>query len=501
VNLLFIARHFTYFRNFDSAIAQLAERGHRVHLAADRDEAQGGVALVEALAAKYPNVTVGETPIRAWGRYTRVARALRLGLDFLRYSDPRYESMPKLRQRAYDRTPVFVLALRWLPFRRALTRALELVEEAVPAQPGVDEFLREHAADALLITPLIELGSPQLDYVRAARRLGIPSALCVWSWDHLSSKALIRVPPDAVIVWNEMQRDEAARFHGLDPSRVIVTGAQCFDRWFNRAPSRTRQEFCRRAGLPDDEPFLLYVCSALFRGSPSEAAFVREWVRAIRESADPALRRMNILVRPHPQRLEEWRGEPLGDAVLWGSNPVTEDGRGDYFDSLYHSAAVIGLNTSALVEAAIVDRPVYSILLPQFRDNQEGTFHFHHLLTVGDGFLHTSRTLDEHVAQLGDLVRRGPSRANRPFVERFIRPFGVGAPATPRFVAAVERLGQQMVRERSPRWCAVLLRPVVYALVVAGRLPLVERMFWNPAKFRSLHADPAQRDRAGAAAV
>src|SRR6185436_12895826 len=196
---------------------------------------------------------------------------------------------------------------------------LEAIEIAVPRQRGVDEFLIEQQPDVLLVTPLIELGSPQLDYVRAARERGIRSALCVWSWDHLSSKALIRVLPDAVIVWNEIQKDEASRFHGIASERVLVTGAQCFDRWFDRQPSRTRAAFCRRAGLPDDGPFVLYVCSALFRGSPSEAAFVREWIRAIRSSADPALRHMNILVRPHPQRLEEWTGEPLAGAVVWGS--------------------------------------------------------------------------------------------------------------------------------------------------------------------------------------
>ena len=42
MKVLFIARHFTYFRNFESVIAELAERGHQVHLAADREEALGG---------------------------------------------------------------------------------------------------------------------------------------------------------------------------------------------------------------------------------------------------------------------------------------------------------------------------------------------------------------------------------------------------------------------------------------------------------------------------
>ncbi len=411
--------------------------------------------------------------------------------------------MPRLRQRARDRTPLFVLALARLPFRRAIVRLLERIEEAVPPQPGVDDFIREQRPDLLAITPLIELGSPQLDYIRAARRLGIRSALCVWSWDHLSSKALIRIPPDAVLVWNEVQRDEAERFHGLSRDRVIVTGAQCFDRWFDRQPARPRDEFCRRAGLPDAAPFVLYVCSALFRGSPSEAEFVRQWVSAIRGSADPALRRMHILVRPHPQRLGEWRDAAAlpGDAVVWGSNPVDDAGRADYFDSLYHSAAVVGINTSALVEAAVVDRPVYSILLPEFRDNQEGTFHFHHLLTVGDGFLNIARSIDGHVAQLGALAAGGPTRPNRPFVERFIRPHGAGVAATPLFAEAVEQLAAGAGhRAATPSASALWLRPLVYALVIAGRLPLLERIFWNPAKFTAQAAGAAD-DRLDAPAL
>lgn len=488
MRVLFIARHFTYFRNFDSVIEALAERGHAVHLAADREDALGGRKLVEGLAARHSSVTVGYTPIRDWGRYRRVASALRLGLDYLRYSDPRFAAMPKIRKRAYDRTPVCILALARLPLRGLLSKALARLEEAVPRQAGVDDFVKAHRPDLMLITPLIELGSPQVDYVRSTRRLGIRSTLCVWSWDHLSSKALMRVCPDAVLVWNDTQKDEAAQFHGVTAERVFVTGAQCFDRWFDRAPSRSRAELCRRAGLPDDRPFILYVCSALFRGSPSEAAFVRQWVQAIRTSSEVRLRGMNILVRPHPQRLDEWQGsEPLADATRWGSNPIDDESRADYFDSMYYSAGVVGLNTSALVEAAIVDRPVFTILAPEFHENQEGTFHFHHLMTVGDGFLNTARTLTEHVQQLAALATGVATRPNRPFVERFIRPRGSATPATQVFVETIESLVSE--RAPAPRPTALwvfLLRPVVYALVLAGRLPLLERMYWNRAKFRQL---------------
>ena len=43
--------------------------------------------------------------------------------------------------------------------------------------------------------------------------------------------------------------------------------------------------FCRQVGLPADRPFILYVCSALFRGSPVEERFVLDWIRHILQIA------------------------------------------------------------------------------------------------------------------------------------------------------------------------------------------------------------------------
>ena len=464
MNVLFIARHFTYFRNFESVIAALAERGHRVHLAADREEALGGRELVDRLAARYPaQVTVGFTPILQWGRYRRLSSALRLGLDYLRYSDPRYEATPKIRERAYERTPLLRAGARAPAVPRAADpRAGDGSSEAVPRQAGVDEFIAERSADLLLITPLIELGSPQLDYVRAARALGIRSALCVWSWDHLSSKALIRVVPDTVIVWNETQREEAQRFHGIAADRVIVTGAQCFDHWFDRhAVARPRRLLPPRRASPARGRSCSTSarrCSGAARRRPRSCAMGR----GIRQSSDAASAR-HADPRPAAPAAPRRSGRRTllaalsraEDVVLWGSNPVDAESRADYFDSLYHAAAVVGLNTSALVEAAIVDRPVFTILLPEFRENQEGTFHFHHLLTSATAFSTSSRSLDEHVAQLAGLLLGRRRAIEPPFVEHFIRPRGAAVAATPVFADAVETIARAAVAAAArvaPAW-------------------------------------------------
>ena len=145
--------------------------------------------------------------------------------------------------------------------------------------------------------------------------------------------------------------------------------------------------------------------------------------------------------------MKEWERVDLRQwdrVALWGGNPVDADTRNDYFDSLHHSAAVVGVNTSAFIEAAIVGRPVFTVLLPEFRENQEGTIHFHYLLNVAGGLLNASRSLDEHAAQLQELLagrEPDPGRARR-FIEAFVRPQGMAKPSTPLFVEAIEHLAR-----------------------------------------------------------
>lgn len=476
---LFFARHFTYIRNFESVICALAERGHRVHVAAERDEAFGGREMIDRLTGRYPGVTAGWAPERADGWY-RLATKLRLTLDYLRYLEPAYESTPRLRARAEERVPMLLLRALGLPVvrgaaaRRRVARLLAGWERAIPCDPGIRRYIDEQRPDAVLITPLIGVvASPQLDFLYSAQALGIPTALCVWSWDHLSSKALIRTLPDRVLVWNPTQRQEAIELHNVPADRIVVTGAQCFDHWFDRQPGRDRTSFCRRVGLPDDRPFLLWVCSALFRGSPSEASFVAEWIRALRQSVWPALRDVNVLIRPHPSRMKEWEAMDVTQwerVAFWGGNPVDADTRADYFDSLFHSAGVVGLNTSAFIEAAVVGRPVYTVLLPEFHENQEGTIHFHYLLTVAAGLLNASRTLDEHASQLNDLLAgREPDPARgRAFVEAFVRPQGLSRASTPVFVDAVEALARARATAPAASPAAVSAMPSVPVRLLAA---------------------------------
>ena len=211
VKILFIARHFTYIRNFEIGRRGVCRaRARRLPCRRCRRRRSVDARWSIGLPPRFPIASPWPGRRRRATIATRaLAASLRLGLDYLRYSDPRYEATPKIRERARSRTPMTIVALSRLRLpRRDHPRPRPARGGRCLVRKTSTSSLRSSDPIVVLITPLVELGSPQLDYVRAARRLGIPSAFCVGSWDHLSSKALIRVVPDAVIVWNETQRLE-----------------------------------------------------------------------------------------------------------------------------------------------------------------------------------------------------------------------------------------------------------------------------------------------------
>jgi len=484
--------HPGYVRYFAPVLRQLAGRGHRVHIAtvlAEKDP--GDAELVRRLIADLPGISLGPAPGRrpddGWRAVALLVRAL---ADLARYSHPRYAGAPVLRARIRGRFRTIVDAgpRLWPPVRivlravidaasrtrsaasaDALGRALAACERAIPTAPTIDAFLRKQQPDAVVASPVVDFASTLVDPLKSARRLRVPSAIAVASWDNLTGKGLLRVVPDRVLVWNEVQRDEAATMHSIPPERVVVTGAPKFAEWFERTPSRTPAEFAARVGLPW-AGHLLYVCSSPFI-APDEVSFVRDWLERLRV-VHPDL---PVLVRPHPQNAAQWRGVSLADAgptAIWpphGAQPDADEARADFFDSLALSRAVVGVNTSALIEAAIVGKPVLTVLDARFRGTQEGTLHFHYLLHENGGFLHVAPDLDRHLNQLGAALAGDSDRADR-FVDRFVRPLGRDVDPAGAMADALEALAT--VRPEPSRYSRALrlaLTPLAVAAHVLGR--------------------------------
>jgi hypothetical protein len=453
---------------------------------ADQRESMGGLQLIQAIAADWPQrVTWSFAPTLDEWEWRPLTSWVRRGLEYVRFLRPYYDDLPKYRNRARERTSRALVALFKNPVmnrpwpRRLVADALSKVDQAIPPPAALEAAFRECRADVVILASATNPGGPQLDHVKAAMAIGARSIISVWSWDHLSGKTWLRLMPNRILVWNNVQRDEVIQLHGLPAERVTVTGAQCYDQWFGRQPSATREAFFAVHGLDPSQDLLLYVCSVLARPAPEEVPFVREWIQQVRACSDPRLRDANILVRPHPERLHEWEQvdlSGLGRVAVAGRNPVDRESRDEYFDSLYFSRLVMGLLTSAFLEAAVVGRPVFTVMKPEFRLFQMDALHFRYLITLGGGLLHTSDDWAEHITQLGRALddEAGEQERLRRFVEAFVRPGGFERAATPDFADAVE--------------CVLAEAPQTFdrATLVPGRLPAAARLLRRAIAMRGL---------------
>jgi len=452
---------------FLDTIRALIARGHTVSLAVqERHDTR-----VEQLAADLgpPGFSLTPGPTVRTDEWAETAPLLRSLGDCLHYQQPRLHGAQKLQVRTIDKLREELRlrvddrgaadVLRQVPLQQIerLRAILGLAEQHLPTDPLYDAFLREEQPDVLLLSPVVHFGSAQADLVASATRLGIPVGMLLFSWDNLSTKGRLHRRPDWMFVWNDRQRTEAAQLHGFPEDRVVVVGAPRFDGFFSLRRQMSAEQFLSPLGLDPAAPTLLYVCSSPFV-SAGELAFVHKWLRALRASGGAA-RAANVIVRPHPDiallgpdvAVEQFRwpaargmqglvSRPFDDARALVLRTSDRAMRGLY-ECIAHSAAVVGLNTSAELEAAIVGRPVYTVLAGDSdADGQASTLHFHYLLEPTGGFVRSAGGLDEHIAQL-DAEVDSPSggAAIRRFVGEFLRPHGIDRPVSPLLAEAIER--------------------------------------------------------------
>lgn len=488
MKFVFVAKQEKNAAAFLETLRLLIERGHHVTLAIqERDEERDRRVARQIDSDRFSVVPCPSVRTDEWARVAPLVRRLR---DCVQYLKPPFRTsdalqtriVHKLRQEFGIDVPAgrMAAALRLVPEVQLarIESVMKLAEASLPTSPLFDRFIESQRPDVVLISPLIHFGSAQADVAASARRLGIPVWMLLFSWDNLSTKGCMHVEPDLMFVWNEQQRTEAEQLHNFPASRVVVTGAPRFDAFFALRPAMQREEFLEPLGLDPAKPTLLYLCSSRLI-APQELSFVRRWVAAVRAASSAALSDCNILIRPHPDiallpddvslvrhrwpaapHIHAHVARPFEDprAVVLRTSYKDPDG---LYESLAHSTAVVGLNTTAELEAGIVGRPVFTIAAGNDDGSQRPTLHFHYLTRAHGGFVSVASTLAEHVAQVEEVLAAGADPAPiRAFVESFLRPHGIDRAVSPVLADALEEQARSEHRAEPVEPSRTTLEPV-----------------------------------------
>ena len=242
-------------------------------------------------------------------------------------------------------------------------------------------------------------------FIVAARRLDLPIVAHVASWDHTVGKGVIAPFCDAYIVQNTAMRDDLARFHGIGPERVVVSGWPQTDIYARPRPRSEYESLLSSLGLDQSSP-LVVVMGNTPANTPFEDRFVArmvDWWKAA--GAD----RPSLLFRPHP-RDTEWR-ERFRAALETDGIAVQEASYTDFEELatlLQHCDCVVANAGTILLDALVNDRPAVCVLYDEGAPRGES---FAMKNVVGEHYRELAASTAFYRAESFDEVVRGVERA------------------------------------------------------------------------------------------
>lgn len=96
-----------------------------------------------------------------------------------------------------------------------------------------------------------------ISLLNEAKKNKIKTIGMVRSWDNLTSKGLIRVVPNQLIVWNEIIKFEAVKFHNINISNISIIGIPHYDEYKKYDYSNKQIYFKKIGGDPNKKMVLV----------------------------------------------------------------------------------------------------------------------------------------------------------------------------------------------------------------------------------------------------
>lgn len=207
---------------------------------------------------------------------------------------------------------------------------------------------------------------PDSFFLRSAKASGIPTVGMVRSWDNPTTKGVLRIMPDSIMVNSIAIADDMVRFHGYSRKHISVVGLPQFDRWFT-GPVLSREEFYTSIGA-DPSSRLIMFAPAGSGLSDIDWQFLEILKRGFAEDRLPS--NLQILVRNHPAHPADLSRFTTDHHFIIEAHPGTHFGVTGYKDSeispkdnehlmhsVYYSSAIMYIATSLGLDATTFDKP------------------------------------------------------------------------------------------------------------------------------------------------
>ena len=202
----------------------------------------------------------------------------------------------------------------------------------------------------------------------AARRLGIHSAVFIYSWDNLP-RGRMPVYADTYVVWSDhMKRELLGYYPDVIPGRVDIVGTPQFENYFNSSLIVPKERFFGEHGLDIHRPVICFSGSDIT--SPFDPVYLEDLADALlrvpagerpqilfRRSPVDTSDRFDGVLRRHPEIAvsnPRWQRVKNGD---WSQLVPTQEDGTLLVNVVYHSDVVVNVGSTMGMDFAIFDKP------------------------------------------------------------------------------------------------------------------------------------------------
>lgn len=451
MKILFVIRSTEHFHYHKSIIKAFCLKRHKIDILFDKKfSKEASLNRIEAYKKETASDFIYDWAVSGNNPQKNILTYSRDLLSYTRYlKDKDLARLEVFKEDWRIHLPIFVRLFLKLPFAKFLITSapviysLSLMEKIFPADKFVVADILERSPDMVIVSPVNMRGSSaDLEYLKAASKLKIPTALQVFSWDNLTVRGLIHIIPDLVFVWNNFQAQEALKYHSVPEDRIRITGSPVFDGWFSKLkPSCTRGEFCRQNRLDAKRAIITYLGSSR-NIARDERWLVKALLGVLSESGDSQMSAVQIIFRPHPGNFKSYENMDIQNVFVLpkkGAMPDELSALQFFYDTLYYSAVVAGVNTSGTIDAMVSGKPCVGLLVPEYQKTHINTLHLQHLLQ--SNALYLIKDIGEFPKIFRSILDgHDPLCSNREFfVKNFLRPKGIRLSAGDNVMLEIEK--------------------------------------------------------------
>lgn len=248
-------------------------------------------------------------------------------------------------------------------------------EDRYNSNTGFDAYFEKYVPDHVFATDIF--GPNDVPLLKSARKHHVHSVGMVTSWDNPTTKTQLRIIPDTILVQNNILRDEMISLHAVDPKKLAVVGIAHYEYYKTYTPI-SREDFCKEMGINPKKKIILV--------APAGEKFIStDWQifeilkKAYHDGEVPS--DVHFLIRVHPMNKikygdfvpdEHFTIEEPGvtfEGVREKGNELNKEGVNHIIDSIVHSAVVVNIVSSIVIDASVLGTPIVTVNFDGFEEN------------------------------------------------------------------------------------------------------------------------------------